>query len=63
MRRIDVYLDESWISYLKKLPGTFSEHIRQAVNNYMIYLENAKISASLSKKGGGEDGQKTSQSN
>ena len=54
MQRIDVYLDEKWIAFLKELPGNLSEHIRQAVNNYISDIESKKVSASVS-KGGGKD--------
>ena len=44
-----VVSDEKWGEYLEKLPGSLSEHIRQAVNTYIGNIESKKVRASQSK--------------
>ncbi len=53
MRRINAFLEDSWVDYLKKLPGTLSEHFRRAVNEYITRIEEKKVSSSQSKGGDG----------
>ena len=35
MKRVSLFLDESQIKALENLPGTSSEHVRQAINDYL----------------------------
>lgn len=49
MIRKHFYLDQEQIDFLKSLPGTVSEHIRQAINDYKEKRIN--VSASESKRG------------
>lgn len=51
MRRIDVYITENQLSFLSTLPGTISEHVRRALDDYIQKMRVAKASASKSKKG------------
>ena len=48
MIRKTFFLDKEQIDYLESLPGTSSEHIRQAINDYKEKQQN--ISASESKR-------------
>ena len=49
MERVDFLLDETQLKFLKKLPGTLSEHIRTAINNYIRKIQSEGMSASQSK--------------
>ena len=49
MVRKHLYFDKSQIDFIESLPGTFAEHVRQAVNNY---IDSKKYSASASRKEG-----------
>jgi len=48
MIRKTFFLDKEQIDYLESLPGTSSEHIRQAINDYKEKHQN--VSASESKR-------------
>ena len=52
MIRVDFMAREDQISYLKKLPGNISEHIRRAIDEYKQSIESKKVSESASKKRG-----------
>lgn len=47
MKKINVYLDEVTLSELKKIPGTISEHIREAVSRYLKDYQNGSTSKSV----------------
>lgn len=51
MQRINLYVDETELQYLKTLPGKFSTHIRIAISDYIKKLAYEGISASKSKVG------------
>ena len=50
MRRVDLYLSQEQVDFLKNLPGTISEHIRKAVDEYIDKLHVVSASASASVK-------------
>jgi len=50
MKRINLFLDETEIEYLKRLPGTLTEHIRRAIYEYLQKLSTQNVSASQSRK-------------
>jgi len=54
MVRFPVYLPEKELQYLKELSGTVSQHIRQAIEDYVDKQKVLRASASVSKRGGGE---------
>ncbi len=49
MRRFNFFLDEERIDFLEKLPGTISEHIRRAIDEFIEREKTKGISASKSK--------------
>lgn len=49
MLRKTFFLDEEQITFLENLPGTISEHIRQAINDYQ--KKQQKVSSSSSERG------------
>lgn len=51
MIRINFFLTEKQLDFLKDLPGTVSENIRIAVNEYIQKLKGENVSASQSKVG------------
>jgi Arc/MetJ-type ribon-helix-helix transcriptional regulator len=52
MKRISLFLDESQIEAIEKLTGTFSEHIRRAIDEYLEKIKpKATASPSINKKG------------
>lgn len=53
MIRKTYFLEQEQVDFLKSLPGTESEHLRQAINDYKKKQEN--VSASQS-KGGAKNG-------
>ncbi len=55
MRRVNHFLDVKQVEFLEDLPGTISEHIRRAVEQYIDKVKGDKSSASLSKKVGDLD--------
>ncbi len=50
MERINVFLSTLTLKRLKELPGTISEHIRRAIDEYLTKYSDS--STSRSKKGG-----------
>ena len=51
MIRINFLIDESTYSFLKSLPGTMTEHIRRAIDEYIKKIRKAqKVSASQSER-------------
>jgi len=52
MIRKQVYLSPEQINFIDTLSGTFAEHIRIAVEEYIQRKQNLNVSASQSKKGG-----------
>ena len=46
MIRKTFFLDKEQIDFLKSLPGTSSEHIRQAINEYKKKQQNVSASQS-----------------
>lgn len=49
MKRLNVWIDEHILTELTKLGGTFSEHIRVALRQYLETFK--KVSTSQSKRG------------
>lgn len=49
MKRIDVYIYEAQFDSLTSIPGTLSENIRKAIDDYIQKLKALKVSASQSK--------------
>jgi GMP synthase PP-ATPase subunit len=50
MDRINLYISEKQLTYLKKLSDiSLSEHIRKAIGEYIERLESNKVSSSPSK--------------
>ena len=56
MQRINVFLEIKHIAFLKDLPGTLSEHVRRAIDDYTDSLKVQKSSGSQSKKVGDSNG-------
>ena len=50
MKRIDAYIHEIQYFFLTSLPGTLSEHIRRALDDYIEKVKALKVSASTSKR-------------
>jgi hypothetical protein len=50
MQRVNVYLTKLQIKFLKSLPGTFSENMRRAIDEYIEKLTINKVSASKSER-------------
>ena len=48
MIRKTFFLDKEQINFLESLPGTSSEHVRQAINDYKNKLKHQNVSASQS---------------
>ena len=51
MKRINLYLSEEHLQFLKDYPGTISEHIREAIDDWIMKKKN--INASISPTKGG----------
>ena len=51
MVRKDFYLREDQVEFLSKLQGQMTDHIRQAVDDYIFKLKSVNVSASQSKAG------------
>lgn len=54
MKRINLYLDEEQINFLKNRRGSISEHVRWALENYIHFIQKEEqklVSASQSKEG------------
>lgn len=51
MKRYNIFFEEEQINYLKKLPGTVSDHVRIAVLRYINEIEGKSVSESKSKRG------------
>jgi len=49
MKRINFFLKENLFNYLKALPEPLSEHLRRAVEEYVVKLQGINASASQSK--------------
>ena len=50
MIRKHFYISQEELDYLKKLPGTVSDHIRRAISEYIEDIQKQKYSASQSRK-------------
>lgn len=55
MRRINLYIEEVTYIKLKGLPGTITEHVKRALDEYLKNLYKVNISASQSKRGDSDD--------
>lgn len=51
MQRINLFIDDSDYITLKQLPGTLTEHVKQAIKEYLNSLYKVNVSASQSKNG------------
>jgi len=49
MKRYNFFLEQDQVDFLDKLPGTVSEQIRRAINEFIERQKNKNISASKSK--------------
>ena len=49
MERVNFFLSPEKVSFLKSLPGTMTEHIRRAIDEYIDRLKGSEASASQSK--------------
>jgi len=49
MRRYGFYLNENVVAELKKIPGTMSENVRKALNEYVkkYYSVSSSVSSSM----------------
>lgn len=54
MKRIQVFLEEDQIKFLKERPGTVSDNARKAVGEYIKKLQNDSVSESKSERKGGD---------
>lgn len=54
MIRVNFFLSQKQLDFLKDLPGTVSENIRIAVNEYISKLRSRNVSASKSEPKAGE---------
>lgn len=52
LQRINIFLSNEQISFLKSLAGTISEHIRRALDEYIEKIKPLASRASASKKRG-----------
>jgi hypothetical protein len=52
MKQIHFYIDEGMLEHLEALPGTLSQHIREALYQYLLKLSQQSVSSSKSEKGG-----------
>jgi len=52
MKQLHFLIDETILEHLKSLPGTVTEHIRQAIWEYLRKIHTESVSTSLSKKEG-----------
>mgnify|MGYP001566525312 CR=1 FL=1 len=50
MRRIDVYIQENQYYFLVAQPGTLSENIRKAIDDYIQKIKALNVSASQSQR-------------
>ena len=51
MVRIDILITKEQFSFLKNIPGTVSEHIRRAIDDYVVKMKGNNASVSPTKKG------------
>lgn len=51
MRRIDVYVEDITYISLKGLPGTISDHVKRALEQYLKDMYKINVSGSKSKVG------------
>lgn len=54
-KRLDLYVEDITYIKLKGLPGTMTEHIKQAIHEYLKNLYKVNVSASQSKRGDSDD--------
>ena len=54
MKRVNLYLSEEQLQFLKEYPGTISEHIREAIDNWITQKKNLNVSISPTKGGRNE---------
>lgn len=50
MHRVNFFISSESMYFLDALPGTLSEHLRRAVDDYIIKIKGTKVSESVSKK-------------
>lgn len=50
MVRKHFLIDEAMLEHLEALPGTLSEHIREALYQYLLRIRNQQVSSSASKE-------------
>ncbi len=50
MERVDFNLGKAQRNFLENLPGTLSEHIRRAIDEYIDRLRFSNVSSSQSKR-------------
>ena len=50
MNRKDIYLTDEQVTFLEKLTGTVSEHVRRAIDHYINTIKGDKTSSSKSRK-------------
>jgi len=55
MKQIHFYIDEGMLEHLNVIPGTLSQHIREALYQYLLKIQQQSVSASKS-KGDDENG-------
>lgn len=51
MHRINLYIEEVTYIKLKGLPGTLTEHVKRAIDEYLQNMYKVNVSASQSKRG------------
>ena len=52
MEQFHFLIDKTMLEHLQALPGTTSEHIREAIYQYLLKLQQQSVSSSKSTKGG-----------
>ena len=55
MVRFNFFIDEAMLEHLEVLPGTVTEHIRQALYDYLLKLQTHNASASQSTRKEGHE--------
>ena len=51
MKRINLYISEDQLQFLEDYPGTISEHVREAIDDWMAKKKNLNVSISPTKGG------------
>ena len=55
MQRINLYIEDITYIKLKGLPGTITEHVKKAIDEYLRNMYKVNVSASQSKRGDSDD--------